>query len=538
MCEQTVSTPTVPVYPAEQLSATERQQIALDVLAGACTVTYAAEENDVSRKFVYQQVHSARLALDQAFDPEAPCGDDKVLFTIPVTKAWLTQLILALVLVGHCSFRGVIELLRDLFDYPISIGTVHNIVHRTISVAEQINSHQELSSILVGAHDEIFQAGDPVLVGIDVHSTYCYLLSQEEHRDGDTWGILILDLKEQGFAPKSIVGDAGSGMRSGHEQTLDTTDRLGDHFHVFYETTPLLRFLDNRAYDAIATVEKLERELAREEAREEKHQQTESKKQKRVQANEATAQNESAKATKHASKPSKEERVKQLDEARQTQRRAIELADDVRLLVTWLRQDVMGVAGPDHATRCKLYDFIVEELQKREEQCPHRIGPIRRMLANQRKEVLGFAAKLDREIERLAKKFGVPQACVREVVSVLTLPERSSKHWQLEGQLWQRLGGRYWPIKQAVAEMVKTVVRASSVVENLNSRLRNYFFLRRQLGQGYLELLRFFLNHRRFLRSEHAERVGKSPAELLIGQEHPHWLEMLGYKLFRRDNAA
>jgi hypothetical protein len=48
-------------------------------------------------------------------------------------------------------------------------------------------------------------------------------------------------------------------------------------------------------------------------------------------------------------------------------------------------------------------------------------------------------------------------------------------------------------------------------------------------GTGYLELLQFFLNHRRFLRSERTERVDKSPAELLTGQPHPHWLEMLGY---------
>jgi hypothetical protein len=73
------------------------------------------------------------------------------------------------------------------------------------------------------------------------------------------------------------------------------------------------------------------------------------------------------------------------------------------------------------------------------------------------------------------------------------------------------------------------------VAENLNSRLRCYFFLRRELGAGYLSLLQFFLNHRRFRRSEHAERVGKSPAELLTGQSHPHWLEMLGYQRFKRN---
>ena len=79
-------------------------------------------------------------------------------------------------------------------------------------------------------------------------------------------------------------------------------------------------------------------------------------------------------------------------------------------------------------------------------------------------------------------------------------------------------------------DLSKQVVRASSIIENINSRLRNYFFLRREIGAGYLELLQFFLNHRRFLRSEHPERVDKSPAELLTGQGHPHWLEMLGYR--------
>jgi len=82
------------------------------------------------------------------------------------------------------------------------------------------------------------------------------------------------------------------------------------------------------------------------------------------------------------------------------------------------------------------------------------------------------------------------------------------------------------------AEVDRQTVRASSLVENLNSRLRNYFFLRRYLGPDYLALLQFFPNHRRFLRSERPERVGKSPAELLNGSPHPHWLEMLGYVRF------
>jgi len=65
-------------------------------------------------------------------------------------------------------------------------------------------------------------------------------------------------------------------------------------------------------------------------------------------------------------------------------------------------------------------------------------------------------------------------------------------------------------------------------VENLNSRLRNYFTLRRHLGDSYLSLLQFFLNHRRFMRSQRAERKGKSPRELMTGQALIHWLTLLG----------
>ena len=62
-------------------------------------------------------------------------------------------------------------------------------------------------------------------------------------------------------------------------------------------------------------------------------------------------------------------------------------------------------------------------------------------------------------------------------------------------------------MREGVTALLGQVVRASSVIENLNSRLRTYFFLRRHLGADYLALLQFFLNQRRFLRSEHPGRL-------------------------------
>ena len=85
-----------------------------------------------------------------------------------------------------------------------------------------------------------------------------------------------------------------------------------------------------------------------------------------------------------------------------------------------------------------------------------------------------------------------------------------------------------------IDKVLDDTVRANSLVENINSRLRTYFTLRRELGNEYLEFLQFFLNHRRFMRSEYKERVDKSPAELLTGEKHEHWLKMLGFDLFKQ----
>ena len=70
--------------------------------------------------------------------------------------------------------------------------------------------------------------------------------------------------------------------------------------------------------------------------------------------------------------------------------------------------------------------------------------------------------------------------------------------------------------------------RCSSLVENANSRLRTYFTLRRHMSGSYLDSLEFFLNDRRFMRSLNVQREGKSPRGVMTGQEHPHWLTLLG----------
>jgi hypothetical protein len=483
--------------PAKAMGPGQRQELALHALTGTETISRLASQYDVSRKFVYQQVGSAKEALREAFATEQNEAA-RVLFYLPVTKQWLDQAILGLTLICHSPVRGVSEFCRDLLDWPVSIGKVHNVLQEAVRRARSYNSQQDLSAIHIGAHDEIFQSGRPVLVGADVESTYCYLLSVEEHRDGDTWGIRLLELQDQGFHPQATIADAGSGLRAGQALAMSEVPCRGDVFHALQLFSPLVTFLENRAYDAIATRTSLDRKKARRRCRGQ-----------RIQG---------------MNRP--------LSRARQTETQAIALAADVALLADWLRHDILSLAGPDHATRCMLYDFVVAELRSREPLCPHRLGPLARALANQRDDLLAFAAQLDQDLAVLAAEFQIPVATLRELFNTETLDLDDPARWPREAALREQLGRCFFPLSVAVTELAEHTVRASSIIENLNSRLRSYFFLRRHLGTDYLALLQFFLNHRRFSRSQRPERIGKSPTELLTGQSHPHWLEMLGYTRF------
>ncbi len=476
-------------FPAARLPELERKNLAILALAGSATIRDLAAQHGVSRKFVYQQTQKASAALDEVFASTAP--NDEVLFELAVTKMWLQQLTLSLTLICHSSYRGVVELMRDLLGVSISEGTVHNIHQSAAQLAEAFNRSQDLSAIRVGLHDEIFQGNQPVLVGVDARSTYCYLLAAEEHRDAETWAIRLMYARDQGFDPEHTIADQGQGLRAGQKLVWDDKPCHGDVFHISRLCEALANTLASVAKGA-----KTRRQSLQEKA------------------------GNVGKRTP--------ELVDRIESALENERQAHGLARDIRTLTVWLSHDVLALAGPCLAIRRDLFDFIVAELSRREQEDVRRIRPVRIALQNQRDDLLAFAGVLDDKLTAIAQIHAQPEHLVRAACVLHRKPNTSAAYWQGWHQLRSKMKDKFHVVFDAVAQAMAQTPRSSSLVENLNSRLRNYFTLRRQLGGSYLSLLQFFLNHRCFLRSRRAERVGKSPAQLMTGKDHPHWLTLLG----------
>ena len=488
--------PAASTCPAKLLEPEERQDLAVQALGGTGTITALAAQAGVSRKFVYHQVDVAQQALAEAFAAPA-ADDDAVLFQLPVTKKWLRQNVLSRVLNCRSSYRGVLNHFHDCLGRDIALGTIHNILQDAVPRARAVNTQSALAAIQFGLLDEIFQAQQPVLVGVDAASTYCFLLSQESHRDGVTWGVRLLELQDRGLDPTAFLADFGSGLRAGVGWAFADKPCWGDVFHGLHEVLPVVSAFEKDAYAAMTARADLERQAA-------------------------THQQRHGRASASL--------IAQLTRAKPKEAQAIAWADDIATLADWLRTEVFALGGPCCADRRVLYDFIVAELRARAAQGGHRLTPLCTFLANHRDQLLGFAAHLDGQLAALAARFHVAVDTCRALLRLHHLSYAHPRRWPGEAELRQHLHGRFHDLHEAVRDLAQRTVRASSLVENLNSRLRNYFTLRRHLGADYLALLQFFFNHRRFDRSECPQRAGKSPAELLSGQRHPHWLALLGYQ--------
>jgi hypothetical protein len=98
---------------ANRLCPDTRKYIAIQAISKSDPIKNLSVKQGVSRKFMYQQKNKAEEALEVAFTSSNE--EEKVLFHLPITKSWLSQMILGLVLICHSSYRGVVEIFRDLF---------------------------------------------------------------------------------------------------------------------------------------------------------------------------------------------------------------------------------------------------------------------------------------------------------------------------------------------------------------------------------------------------------------------------------------
>ncbi|MGK7909058.1 MAG: hypothetical protein AB4040_17770 [Synechococcus sp.] len=99
---------------------------------------------------------------------------------------------------------------------------------------------------------------------------------------------------------------------------------------------------------------------------------------------------------------------------------------------------------------------------------------------------MAFANLLDNKLAEIAERFAVPLFWVHEICLLQRKQVTSIAYSQRWNHLHHQLKARFHWVFEAFTEAMRETPQASSMLENLNSRLRNYSFLRRPLGAPYL----------------------------------------------------
>jgi hypothetical protein len=118
---------------------------------------------------------------------------------------------------------------------------------------------------------------------------------------------------------------------------------------------------------------------------------------------------------------------------------------------------------------------------------------------------------------------------------------KQKRYHQKEREAWLAfaeglLSDECEPLTALVFEKLDSIVRASALVEMVNSFIRPYLHsCKGHLTQEALNLMMFYHNHRRY---NSGKRKGKAPIELLTG--HPleaEWVELLSQQVHREQDA-
>ena len=473
---------------ASSLSRIDRLAIGALVAGGQETVSGAARRHGVTRK-------SVRAMRDGALRFQEETRRRGGAPSVVVDNAFVERFVVAAALIGNCPFRGIVELMEAVLPVSVSIGKVHGICAAAIARAGELNAGETLEGVRHAAIDEIFQNSTPVFAGVDLASLYTFMLSEQPDRTGVTWWCALEQCRELGFSPESVIGDGGLGLRKGMAECFPDVPCDSDVFHALKDITLVHGYLEKKALGAMGAVEELLRRRDK-----------------------VTGLRRNGFS-------------RLLGEARRREEELTRCHATLETIYQFMREDVLDFNELPFGDRQALFDWLIGEMQGIEE-CYGKIAPLRKKLERQRHTLLAVFARLDAELAKLAGKDGIDMENARMMVNLFNGHREEPQVEMAVADALDKYGlERLQQFLDAIYGLMASSFRASSPIENRNSVLRTYFQQRREIGHGYLELLRFYLNHRIVVRSRVKEREGKSAYEMLTGNSHAHWLDMLGFTL-------
>ena len=456
-------------------------------------MTEIAQAYHISRTFLYQLTWAAQHHLEDLFSDSQPL--------VEAPDSLLQPLILLLRLEGKCSIPSLSSILKRLGYQPNSVGYLSGALHAygasvpsTLSMAE--------TKLVFYLSDELFALQRPILVTLEAQSTAILKIQLASDRSAPTWKAHFEDLRDHHFQSIGMASDRGVGLVAGYQSACQDAIWVCDQFHEFQDLFKRCHQLERNAYSAIGKEEKAAQTFS--------HAKSEANLQKRL------AQYERAQQACEQAMA----RYDQLDFLLHPLRDALHLCTDFGRL-----QTVAGVRA-----ELTLVLSLIEEIDD------EKLAKILKPIGSHLDDILVPFKQVESIHAELLDLMPEP------VVDALVLAWHhdhlshqsygKQKHYhQRQSQEWLDfadglLDNQFASLKVLVFDKLDSIVKASSLVEMVNSLIRPYLnSCRGQITQETLNLIMFYHNHRRY---KGGKREGKAPIELLTGETlEADWVDLL-----------
>ncbi len=451
-----------------------------------------ARDYHISRTFLYQMTWAAQSQLEALF--RAPMHRESNL------ESALEPLILLLRLEGRCSIPSISSILEYRHDAPNSVGYLSQSLH---TYGRLVPSTLEMASTKTVFYlsDEIFAIGTPILVTIEPQSTAILKMQRTSDRSAQTWKAHFEDLGDHHFHSLGMASDRGVGLVSGYQAACPEAIWVCDQFHEFRDLFHRSYQLERTAYAAIGKEDEAAQRFG----------------------------NAKSEANLH-------KRLEQYEQAHHACEHAMARYDQLNLILAFLR-DSLHLCSP--AGRLRTVEevradltFLLSMIEEMHD------GKLPKLLKSIRSHLDDIFVPFT-QVESVQTELG--KLIPAQALDALALAwhhdhlscqshGKKKKYHEHEKQFWLDfaqgiLGEQFEAFQQLVFDKLSAIVKASSLVEMVNSLIRPYLNNSKgQLTQEALNLIMFYHNHRRY---KSGKRAGKAPIELLTGETlEAHWVDL------------
>ena len=456
-------------------------------------MTRIANENEISRTFLYQLTQEAKTNLENLLKPD--CSD------ISDQQKELDRLILLLRLEGKCSIEAISFILTMLGYFPHSVGYIS----RRLTAYGEVVPSTLLSNhpiFIIYMSDEIFANSRPILITIEHKSSAILKIELAENRSKETWGQHFIQIEQNGFYTIGLSSDGGTGVTGGYGEKFPDNPWYSDHFHEFSDLTKLLVHLEKQAYAAMGSLF-----AARD------------------------------KFDNARSEQNLQKRMQQWEKALITYEQAIQLYETLSILSDMLFSSINffdSLGHPCFSNQVKENLQIIFEWM---DELNH--PPLTQIVATLRShldQITLCFSQLENVYTQLRQL--LPNQDTLDFLCLAWHHHHKSYQTKSDSLLYHQKEFRFWlncaqvalgdqfeSVKKILFEQLDSLVRASSLVEMVNSLIRPYLNSSKgQITQETLNLIMFYHNHHRY---KSGKRKGLSPIEILTAQPLKHeWIDL------------